>query len=197
MDSEFNAEINEKNIGAINDDQNIMIDDTDNKETAIVNSAIVPTVTKKKVIKDSTVVTIRAVVPEITYSTKESHLFFKLHEVGDTVDITFGELKEVRARYRGMLTKPWIIIEDPDVRQQFPELQKGYEKYMDVDDVSWLYRGTVSSALAKIENFPKAMHDILLTKVVDIQENNNISINAKILKALAEKFSIDINDLIK
>ena len=154
--------------------------------------------TKKTQFQKDHPVTVRSTIPNVHYISppNRGHVYFILKGIGETEDITYGDLQEIRTVARSLLTTPCLVVDDPDIRASMPELEIAYNKHNMIDNLDWLTKGSEATAIKNINSVDKTLGPVFVQKVTDMFLAGKIK-SYKILKAIEAKYGISFDTIEK
>lgn len=142
-------------------------------------------------IKDDTIVSVKALVPSVYYTCDKTYDSFAWLEVGDVQDMTYQQLKLMKAKHPRYFTEKWIVPCDNAVIKKLG-LSDIYKKTFKQTDMKLLYDG---NDLKGIEDLLSGLTDTVIAdltqKVIKAVKNGRID-KVKVIRLLEKKLGIEL-----
>lgn len=157
-------------------------------------SATQETVTNTNQLNDDTTIEVKALVPKVYYTCPVTRDPFAWEEVGDTQDMTFKQLKMMKAKHSRYLTEKWLMPQSDAVIKKLG-LDKIYSVKLTIAEKTKI-RGNdvdaVAELLSKLNNEGKAE---LAQYAIKSTEEGKI-LNIKIIRMLESQLGVELMQLI-
>lgn len=143
---------------------------------------------------DDTVITVKALVPKVYYTCPVTHDVFAWEEVGDTQDMTFKQLKTMKAKYSRYLTDKWILPQNDEAIKKLG-LDKVYGEKLTIQD-RILLRGNDVDAVAELISKLNNDGRTELARYAEKSAKEGKLVNIKIIRLLEEQLDIELMQLV-
>lgn len=119
---------------------------------------------------------------------------YQWNDYGDETEVEYRDLvAEVRAKSK-FIYSPWLIVEDEDFVNEFPQLKSFYSEFLSVKDIKEILNLPLSQMARKISELPAGTKDTLRSIASSMVASGAIDSVAKI-KKLDEIFETDMEFL--
>ena len=119
-------------------------------------------------------------------------MVYRFIEYGDYCEIEYRDLVAAIRSKSGFIFNPWIIIDDEDFIEQYPQIEKFYANQYSSRDLRAILRLDLPDMMAAIEKLPKTAIDNLKV-IVSTQIANGDLDSLKKIKALDEYFGTQLS----
>lgn len=144
-----------------------------------------------KKLSDKDVIRVRSLVQNVHYSCPKTFDTFIWDTVGDEQEMTFEQLKIMKNRYGGYLTKKWLYPQNDQAIQKLG-LSEVFSTKFDRDyDIELFFGNDADYAIKRLDFIDPKDEEYVIRKVKSATKDGKIQ-NIRILKALEEKFDIDL-----
>ena len=155
------------------------------------NGAVKSAPAASTAIKDDTVISVKALVPNVFYTCDKTYDSFAWFEVGDLQEMTYQQLKTMKAKHPRYFTEKWLVPCSDDVIKKLG-LTDIYKRAFKTADMRLLYDGT---NLKEIEDLLSGLTDTaiagLTQNVVKAVKNGKID-KVQVIRLLEKKLGIEL-----
>lgn len=154
----------------------------DNKKPATSAASII--------LNDDTKITVKALVPAVYYTCSKTFETFAWVEVGDIQEMSFLQLRIMKAKHPRYFTEKWLLPSNDEVLKKL-NLESFYANKVNRGDMKKLYGtdiGEVEELLSGLSDRAKAE---LAQKVVKAVKEEKIT-NVKIIRLLEKQLGVEL-----
>lgn len=102
--------------------------------TKTISETTTPTTQERRKFAPDDMITCRSVCyGELLYPAKKSGLVYRFAGYGDETEIEFADLQALRSTRSGYLHKPYFVIEDEELLEQWPDMKKVADSIAQID----------------------------------------------------------------
>lgn len=145
-------------------------------------------------LKDDTKVTVRALVPAVYYTCLKTMDSFAWEEVGDEQEMTFMQIKTMKAKHPRYFTEKWLLICNDEVIKKL-NLTSVFAAKVTAADIKKFYGSDVGAARELLAGLSGNAKAGLVDKVTKAVENGKIA-NVKMIRLLEEQLGIELMQLV-
>lgn len=141
-------------------------------------------------LNDDTKVSIKSLVPSVYYSCTVTFESFAWVEVGDVQEMTYKQLKMMKAKHPRYFSDKWLLPMDKNVVKKLG-LEKVYANNMSRGDLKKLYGSDVMEVEELLSGLSSEAKTKLIQKVEDAVKNGKI-VNVKIIRVLEKHLGVEL-----
>ena len=171
--------------------QEEMISNTPDTVASDTKSGVAPT---SPALKDDTKVKVRALVPAVYYTCLKTMDSFAWEEVGDEQEMTYMQIKTMKAKHPRYFTEKWLLICNDEVLKKL-NLTSVFAAKITAADMKKFYGSDVGAAKELLAGLNDSAKAGLVKKVTDAVKNGKIA-NVKIIRLLEEQLGIELMQLV-
>lgn len=145
-------------------------------------------------LKDTTRIKVRALVPAVYYTCLKTMDSFSWDEVGDEQEMTFMQIKTMKARHPRYFTEKWLLILNDEVLKKL-NLASTFSEKVTASDMKKFYGSDVDAAKELLFGLSNSAKSGLTEKVIKAVKNGKIA-NVKIIRLLEEQLGIELMQLV-
>lgn len=145
-------------------------------------------------LKDDTKIIVRSLVPRVYYTCSKTMDSFAWEEVGDEQEMTFMQIKTMKAKHPRYFTEKWLLICNDDVLKKL-NLIDVLSKKITVTDMKIFYDSDLEAAKEFISGLTSDAKSELSNRVTKAVQNGNIA-NVKMIRFLEKKLGIKLMQLV-
>ena len=141
-------------------------------------------------LKDDTKVTVRALVPAVYYTCLKTMDSFAWEEVGDEQEMTYMQIKTMKAKHPRYFTEKWLLICNDEVLKKL-NLTNVFAGKVTREDMKKFYGSDVGAAKELLAGLSDDAKAGLVEKVINGVKNGKIE-NIKIIRLLEAQLGIEL-----
>lgn len=141
-------------------------------------------------LKDDTKVTVRALVPAVYYTCLKTMDSFAWEEVGDEQEMTYMQIKTMKAKHPRYFTEKWLLICNDEVLKKL-NLTNVFAGKVTREDMKKFYGSDVGAAKELLAGLSDDAKAGLVEKVINDVKNGKIE-NIKIIRLLEAQLGIEL-----
>ena len=166
------------------------VDETSENEEEVTVKEAKP---KKKVFSQNDGINCRSVVQGSLYMQGlKTEMIYSWTDYDDVSEVEYRDLVVAVRSKSKFIYNPWIIIEDEDFLNEFPQLKKFYDESHSVKELRQILDMPVDQMTAAIEKLPSGAFESLKS-IAAKQVSNGILDSVSKIKALDNLFGTDLN----
>jgi hypothetical protein len=145
-------------------------------------------------LNDDTKIIVKALVPAVYYTCSKTFDTFAWVEVGDTQEMTYLQLKLMKAKHPRYFTEKWLLPCDDEALNKL-NLTSVYRNTLSRGDMKILYGSDVQAA----EDLLSGLSDDALTELTQKVKNavkNGKIVNIKIIRLLEKQLGVELMKLV-
>ena len=142
------------------------------------------------ILNDDTKITVKALVPAVYYTCSKTFETFAWVEVGDIQEMSFLQLRIMKAKHPRYFTEKWLLPSNKEVLKKL-NLENFYMNKVNRGDMKKLYGtdvGEVEELLSSLSDDAKAE---LTQKVIKAVKEGKIT-NVKIIRLLEKQLGVEL-----
>lgn len=163
------------------------LENTPDKAASEKKSGVAPT---SPALKDDTKVTVRALVPAVYYTCLKTMDSFAWEEVGDEQEMTYMQIKTMKAKHPRYFTEKWLLICNDEVLKKL-NLTNVFAGKVTREDMKKFYGSDVGAAKELLAGLSDDAKAGLVEKVINGVKNGKIE-NIKIIRLLEAQLGIEL-----
>lgn len=164
-----------------------ILENTPDKAASGKKSGAAPT---SPALKDDTKVTVRALVPAVYYTCLKTMDSFAWEEVGDEQEMTYMQIKTMKAKHPRYFTEKWLLICNDEVLKKL-NLTNVFAGKVTREDMKKFYGSDVGAAKELLAGLSDDAKAGLVEKVINGVKNGKIE-NIKIIRLLEAQLGIEL-----
>lgn len=164
-----------------------ILENTPDKAALEKKSGAAPT---SPALKDDTKVTVRALVPAVYYTCLKTMDSFAWEEVGDEQEMTYMQIKTMKAKHPRYFTEKWLLICNDEVLKKL-NLTNVFAGKVTREDMKKFYGSDVGAAKELLAGLSDDAKAGLVEKVINGVKNGKIE-NIKIIRLLEAQLGIEL-----
>lgn len=141
-------------------------------------------------LKDDTKVNVRALVPSVYYTCTKTMDSFAWEEVGDEQEMTYMQIKTMKAKHPRYFTEKWLLICNNDVLKKL-KLDDLFASKVTREDKRKLYGSDVTAVKELLSGLSNDAKAGLVDDAVKGVKNGKIE-NIKIIRLLEAQLGIEL-----
>lgn len=164
-----------------------VVDVTDEKKNEHKNTNAIPLV-------DTDEITVKALVPNVSYLDKRTGDFYHWDSVGDAEVLTFETLKNMWRNNKGYFRNMWLKPMDDRVVNRFA-LEKTYSNYDYLMSASNYTRTNLKTVIETISKTPNELKYSIVDRVKQMVSEGELT-DAFIIREIEKRFNVDLMKLL-
>lgn len=179
------------------EEKKVVTPETENEQTGVTAAPAVtenPASATSAVLSEDTKVEVKSLVPKVFYTCSKTHEPFSWVEVGDIQEMTYQQIKVMRAKHPRYFTEKWLLPLNQDVLKKL-NLDKIYSTNITRADLKKLYGNDVDEVENLLSNLSGSARAELTQKVIDAAKKGKI-VNIKIIRLLEKQLGVELMQLI-
>lgn len=180
---------NNKNNPA--DESKVITPVNDDTTTTVAPAATEnPATASSTMLSEDTKIEVKSLVPKVFYTCSKTHEPFAWVEVGDTQEMTYQQIKIMRAKHPRYFTEKWLLPLNQETLKKL-NLDKIYTTSLTKADVRKLYGNDVSEVENLLSNLSGEARTELTQKAIDATKKGKI-VNIKIIRLLEKQLGVEL-----
>lgn len=171
------------------EDKNLII--TPEKAASDKKSGAAPT---SPVLKDDTKIMVRSLIPKVYYTCSKTMESFAWEEVGDEQEMTYMQIKTMKAKHPRYFTEKWLLICNDEALKKL-NLTSVFSAKITAADMKKFYGSDVGVAKELLAGLTDDAKNGLMDKVAKAVKNGNIA-NVKMIRMLEKQLGIELMQLV-
>lgn len=148
-----------------------------------------------KSIRDTDVVAVKSLVPNVYYTCSKTNDAYVWAEVGDIQELTFAQLKVMKNKHSGYFTKKWLFPQNDSALKKLGIDDIFAGKFDEKKDMKLFYGDDVEAVREKLSYIAPENKENIGNKVIKAVKQGKI-VNIKILRLLEKELDVELMDLV-
>lgn len=145
-------------------------------------------------LKDDTKIKVRSLVPSVYYTCLKTMDSFAWEEVGDEQEMTYMQIKTMKAKHPRYFTEKWLLICNDEILKKL-NLVSVFSAKITSSDMKKFYGSDLGAAKELLSGLSDSAKAGLVKKVTDAVKNGKIA-NVKMIRLLEEQLGIELMQLV-
>ena len=139
---------------------------------------------------DTEIIQVISLIPNVSYKDDKSGDIYEWQNVGDTEEMDFATLKNLRRRYKSYFNELWLKPLDTRVIKYFG-LEKVYENYEYLMEKTSYTKANIDNVFEKFKTIPKGLKWTVCDKIKSLVLSGEVS-DVTVIKKLEAKLNMDL-----
>ena len=144
----------------------------------------------KERLDEETKIAVKSMVPKVFYTCSKTHEPFSWLEVGDIQEMTYQQLKIMRAKHPRYLTEKWLLPLNQEALKKL-NLDKIYTTNLTRGDIRKVYGNDVDEVKELLSNLSGEARTELTQKVIEATKRGKI-VNIKMIRLLEKQLGVEL-----
>lgn len=167
-----------------------MTQEIENKANTNISDKAAETAADSPVLNDDTKIAVKSLVPAVYYTCSTTFETFSWVEAGDIQDMSYRQLRIMKAKHPRYFTEKWLLPMDNEVLKKL-KLESVFASTLSRGDMKKLYGSNVDEVEELLSSLSDSAKTELAQKVVKAVKNGKIT-NVKIIRLLENQLSVEL-----